>query len=168
MKITREMALEIVLRLVGDPDGRVRADAYANVLMPQDKLSKLVRNPKAEREEKIAVASNPNTLPEDLDFLTNDSVTWGVKEAVAKNPSTRIETLEKLAKDKHYSVKQAVLCNPNVTPEILEELSHDPNLWTRKAVLDAINKNAKEAEWFLLKKDRLLPILFSIFENKGN
>lgn len=110
MKITREMALEIVLRLAGDPDGRVRADAYANVLMPQDKLSKLVRNPKAEREEKI------------------------------------IETLEKLAKDKHYSVKQAVLCNPNVTPEILEELSHDPNLWTRKAVLDAINKNAKEAE----------------------
>lgn len=168
MKITREMALEIVLRLAGDPDGRVRADAYANVLMPQDKLSKLVRNPKAEREEKIAVASNPNTLPEDLDFLTNDSVTWGVKEAVAKNPSTRIETLEKLAKDKHYSVKQAVLCNPNVTPEILEELSHDPNLWTRKAVLDAINKNAKEAERFLLKKDRLLPILFSIFENKGN
>ena len=47
MKITREMALEIVLRLAGDPDGRVRADAYANVLMPQDKLSKLVRNPKA-------------------------------------------------------------------------------------------------------------------------
>lgn len=112
MKITKEMALKIVLRLANDPDGRVRADAYANVLMPQDKLSKLVRNPKAEREEKIAVASNPNTLPEDLDFLTNDSVTWGV----------------------------------NVTPEIVEELSHDPNLWTRKAVLDAINKNAKEAE----------------------
>ncbi len=120
MKITREMALEIVLRLANDPDGRVRADA--------------------------AVASNPNTLPEDLDFLTNDSVTWGVKEAVAKNPSTRIETLEKLAKDKHYSVKQAVLYNPNVTLEIVEELSHDPNLWTRKAVLDAINKNAKGAE----------------------
>ena len=146
MKITKEMALKIVLRLANDPDGRVRADAYANVLMPQDKLSKLVRNPKAEREEKIAVASNPNTLPEDLDFLTNDSVTWGVKEAVAKNPSTRIETLEKLAKDEHYSVKQAVLYNPNVTLEIVEELSHDPNLWTRKAVLDAINKNAKEAE----------------------
>lgn len=84
MKITREMALEIVLRLANDPDGRVRADAYANILMPQDKLSKVVKNPKAEREEKIAVASNPNTLPEDLDFLTNDSVTWGVKEAVAK------------------------------------------------------------------------------------
>ena len=144
MKITREMALEIVLRLANDPDGRVRADAYANILMPQDKLSKVVKNPKAEREEKIAVASNPNTLPEDLDFLTNDSVTWGVKEAVAKNPSTRIETLEKLAKDKHYSVKQAY--NPNVTLEIVEELSHDPNLWTRKAVLDAINKNAKGAE----------------------
>ena len=131
MKITREMALEIVLRLANDPDGRVRADAYANILMPQDKLSKVVKNPKAEREEKIAVASNPNTLPEDLDFLTNDSVTWGVKEAVAKNPSTRIETLEK---------------HPNVTLEIVEELSHDPNLWTRKAVLDAINKNAKGAE----------------------
>ena len=66
MKITKEMALKIVLRLANDPDGRVRADAYANVLMPQDELSKLVRNPKAEREEKIAVASNPNTLPEDL------------------------------------------------------------------------------------------------------
>lgn len=38
MKITREMALEIVLRLANDPDGRVRADAYANILMPQDKL----------------------------------------------------------------------------------------------------------------------------------
>lgn len=147
MKITREMALEIVLRLANDPDSRVRADAYSSPLMPKEKLSEMARNPKADKEEKIAVASNPNTLPEDLDFLTNfDSVTWGVKEAAAKNPSTRIETLEKLAKDKHYSVKQAVLCNPNVTPEIVEELSHDPNLWTRKAVLDAINKNAKEAE----------------------
>lgn len=146
MKITREMALEIVLRLANDPDGRVRADAYSSPLMPKEKLSEMARNPKADKEEKIAVASNPNTPPDDLDRLADDSTTWGVKEAVAKNPSTRLETLEKLAKDKHYSVKQAVLCNPNVTPEIVEELSHDPNLWTRKAVLDAINKNAKEAE----------------------
>lgn len=50
MKITKEMALKIVLRLANDPDGRVRADAYANVLMPQDKLSKLVRNPKEKKK----------------------------------------------------------------------------------------------------------------------
>ena len=40
MKITREMALEIVLRLANDPDGRVRADAYANILMPQENCRK--------------------------------------------------------------------------------------------------------------------------------
>ena len=143
MKITKEMALKIVLRLANDPDGRVRADAYANVLMPQDKLSKLVRNPKADKEEKIAVASNPNTPPEDLDRLADDNTTWGVKEAVAKNPSVWQKTLEKLAKDKHYSVRCAVISNPNVTPEIIIALSNDSNLWVKKVLLQAIMRDAK-------------------------
>lgn len=59
MKITREMALEIVLRLANDPDGRVRADAYANILMPQDKLSKVVKIRKQKEKRKLLLQAIP-------------------------------------------------------------------------------------------------------------
>lgn len=111
--------------------------------MLKEKLSEMARNPKADKEEKIAVASNPNTPPDDLDRLADDSTTWGVKEAVAKNPSVWQKTLEKLAKDKHYSVRCAVISNPNVTPEIIIALSNDSNLWVKKALLQAIMREAK-------------------------
>jgi len=143
MKITNEMKKKITLRLANDPDSRVRADAYSSPLMPKEKLSKMARNPKADKEEKIAVASNPNTPPEDLDRLADDNTTWGVKEAVAKNPSVWQKTLEKLAKDKHYSVRCAVISNPNVTPEIIIALSNDSNLWVKKVLLQAIMRDAK-------------------------
>lgn len=143
MKITNEMKEEITLRLANDPDSRVRAGAYSSPLMPKEKLSEMARNPKADKEEKIAVASNPNTPPDDLDRLADDSTTWGVKEAVAKNPSVWQKTLEKLATDKHYSVRCAVISNPNVTPEIIIALSNDSNLWVKKALLQAIMRDAK-------------------------
>lgn len=143
MKITNEMKKKITLRLANDPDSRVRADAYSSPLMPKEKLSKMARNPKADKEEKIAVASNPNTPPEDLDRLADDNTTWGVKEAVAKNPSVWQKTLENLAKDKHYSVRCAVISNPNVTPEIIIALSNDSNLWVKKVLLQAIMRDAK-------------------------
>ena len=143
MKITNEMKEEITLRLANDPDSRVRADAYSSPLMPKEKLSEMARNPKADKEEKIAVASNPNTPPDDLDRLADDSTTWGVKEAIGKNPSVWQKTLEKLAKDKHYSVRCAVISNPNVTPEIIIALSNDSNLWVKKALLQAIMREAK-------------------------
>ena len=133
MKITNEMKEEITLRLANDPDSRVRADAYSSPLMPKEKLSEMARNPKADKEEKIAVASNPNTPPDDLDRLADDSTTWGVKEAVAKNG------LDELKK---YIEKIDIVDGQNIlVPENF-----------KMTYYEALQKKASEVEKIFVKK----------------
>jgi len=68
-----------------------------------------------------AVALNPNTSPEILERLANDTDFW-VRSSVAGNPNTPPETLERLANDEDYAVRWHVERNPNTPQYILTYL----------------------------------------------
>ncbi len=61
-------------------------------------------------EEKIELASNPNTPPETINELAKDRDEY-VKYNVARNPNTPIYTLNQLAKDSDEYVREAANLN---------------------------------------------------------
>jgi len=83
---------------------------------------------------RIAIATNPNTLPETLAELAKDKA-WLVRTAVAENHNTPPEVLEELSNDDYWLVRLAVADNPNTPLKVLKKLANDEKRVVRDAAI---------------------------------
>lgn len=76
-------------------------------------------------EERVKLARDPSTSPEELDRLSHDS-DEDVRCWVAEHPLTSTETLNRLSHDLEWLVRLQVAGHLSLSHEAFERLSHDP------------------------------------------
>jgi hypothetical protein len=81
-------------------------------------------------ELRVTLASNPNTPPQALDYLSDDKQYWQVRRVVACNLNTPPFTLFKLNADENYFVRTWAKKNPNTKnlPEVYKVFLRQLNL----------------------------------------
>ena len=83
---------------------------------------------------RINVASDPNTRPDTLRKLSDDS-RYEIRAEVGFNPNTPTDILTKLAEDDSEDVRVCVAQNPHTPEDILRRLCMDTDWFTRHAAL---------------------------------
>jgi hypothetical protein len=104
------------------------------VIVPSEKLDPPVDWDLLERRE---VASNPDTRPEDLAELRNDSDKY-VRALLARNLNTPVDMLGDLAFSTFEHERALVARNTSTAPQVLMMLaaSGDESPWVRKGASD--------------------------------
>ena len=74
---------------------------------------------------RIMIASNPNTPPAVLNYLTRNAAESDVLERVAENPRSPVELLAVLAENEHARVRAAVAENLHTPEDVLAVLIND-------------------------------------------
>lgn len=125
------LPVPILVRMLDNPDRKVRAAAAANPRLPEDaKVSYLKKAATSESfSERESVAGNPNTPPEELGKMLADENVH-VRQAAAANPNTpkpeKMAALRKMAVSERPFDRVLAAQSPDCPPEELRALSKDP------------------------------------------
>ena len=80
---------------------------------------------------RLAVAANPDTRPDTLEYLSRDECSAAIRVAVAANPSTPAATLDRLSRDEYPLVREHVATNPSAPPDTIARLVDDADMVVR-------------------------------------
>jgi len=130
-EIVAQVAMNLSLRTSVYDRDQEYSDTMVEILMD------IAKNP-IDMGARWAVAKNPHTPVEVLEFLANDSVNL-VRALVATNPSTPSKVLEKFFSDEKI-VRDGLSGNPNTPTKILKILSSDNDKMVRMRLAE--NSNA--------------------------
>ena len=145
----RDIPVEVLIRLVSDPDKWVRRHAIANPNTPMHLLEKCAKS--INMYEKSGVALNPNTPPGILAKLAEDESLF-VKHAVASNCNTPASTLHNMAKDESVLTKVIIACNPSTRKNTLMQLAENEDMDLRSQV--ARNQHTSNTVLDILLSDK--------------
>lgn len=125
---------QILYRLTGEGDSRIRLALATNSSASPRVLSRLRNDPDVTVRE--AVARHPNLSQSTLRSLSRDRYA-AVEAAVASNPNVDAELLRRLAASKRSDTRSAVARSPQCPHDVWELLAEDPMKEVRQAVAGA-------------------------------
>ena len=127
----KNIPVEILIRLVNDPDQWISYHALTSPHMPEKILREFAKNGKLRMQQ--GVARNPNTPPDVLAKLSRSNSN-AIRHAIAANNNTPVHVLPRMAQDQDKAIRYAVACNHNAPLEALAQLAEDKNANIRHQV----------------------------------
>jgi ribosomal protein L7/L12 len=114
--------IELLLEIAQSNSQHALYSLKNNKVIPSSSLRTLSQNGAV--SARLAAAAHPNSSPELLDELSDDS-NLDVLCAVAQNPATSAGTLEKLAATNQYRLVESVASNPNLPSSLLQKITQE-------------------------------------------
>lgn len=131
-------ASALLTLLANDKSKNVRV-AVANANTYPETLDRMAHNKNATLSELKAIASNPHTSADTLNYIFSKNDDKWLLFQIAKNPNTSEAVLKELSKNEDKDIRCGVAQNPSVDSALLEILSHDKYSFVQSDV--ALNRN---------------------------